>query len=72
MERYPNDRAIVYIYNKQINSRLRDLRSFRNAVQSNKNYSPKQKKDIIDQIDLEQNYIKRGMIETFRQYGVNP
>jgi hypothetical protein len=71
-ERNPNDRAIVYIYNKQINNRIRDLRSIRNAVQSNKNYTPKQKKEIIDQIDLEQNYIKRGMIETFRQYGVNP
>jgi hypothetical protein len=71
-ERNPNDRAIVYIYNKQINNRLRDLRSFRNAVQSNKNYTPKQKKEMIDQIDLEQNYIKRGMIEMFRQYGVNP
>jgi hypothetical protein len=72
MERNPNDRAIVYIYNKQINNRIRDLRSFRNAVQSNKNYTPKQKKEVIDQIDLEQNYIKRGMIETFRQYGVTP
>jgi hypothetical protein len=41
-------------------------------VQSNKNYTPKQKKEVIDQIDLEQNYIKRGMIETFRQYGVTP
>jgi len=71
-ERNPNDKAIVYIYNKQINNRIRDLRSIRNAVQSNKNYTPKQKKEIIDQIDLEQNYIKRGMIETFRQYGVNP
>jgi len=72
MERNPNDKAIIYIYNKQINNRLRDLRSFRNAVQSNTEYTPKQKRDIIDQIDLEQNYIKRGMIETFRQYGVNP
>lgn len=72
MQRNPNDRAIVYIYNKQINNRLRDLRSFRNAVQSNQNYTPKQKKEVIDQIDLEQNFIKRGMIETFRQYGVNP
>lgn len=71
-ERNPNDKAIIYIYNKQINNRIRDLRSIRNAVQSNKNYTPKQKKEIIDQIDLEQNYIKRGMIEMFRQYGVNP
>jgi len=71
-ERFPNDKALVYIYNKQKNNRLRDLQEIRNAVQSNKNYTPKQKKDIIDQINLEQNYIKRGLIETFRQYGVNP
>jgi transposase len=71
-ERFPNDKAIIYIYNKQKNNRLRNLQEIRNAVDSNKNYTPKQKKEIIDQIDLERNYIKRGLIETFRQYGVNP
>lgn len=71
-ERNPNDKAIIYIYNKQKNNRLRNLQEIRNAVDSNKNYTPKQKKEIIDQIDLERNYIKRGLIEMFRQYGVNP
>jgi len=72
MERNPNDEAIVYIYNKQINGTLRQLRAARNALQSDTRYTPKEKKPYLDELNLQQNYLKRGMIETFKQYGVNP
>jgi len=72
INRNPNDPAIVYIYNKQINSNIRDIRATRNSVQSNPNYTIRQKKEYIDQLDIEQNYIKRGLIDVFAQYNVKP
>ena len=72
INRNPNDPAIVYIYNKQINSNIRDIRATRNSVQSNPNYTIGQKKEYIDQLDIEQNYIKRGLIDVFAQYNVKP
>ena len=72
IQKNPNDPIIVYIYNQQINGMLRDLRSYKNAVNSNTTLTPREKKQQVEQIDLNQNYIKRGLIEAFRQYGIKP
>jgi hypothetical protein len=72
LEKNPNDPIIVYVYNQQINNTLRELRSYKNSIQSDTRRTPKEKREIIDMIDLNQNYIKRGLIETFKQYGIKP
>ena len=56
----------------QINGTLRKLQEARNALQSDTRYTPKEKKPYLDELTLQQNYLKRGMIEAFKQYGVKP
>jgi hypothetical protein len=72
VERNPNDPMIVDIYNKEINREIKQIRSARNAVMTDPNLDRIQRKQILDELDLHQNMLKRGLIEAFRQYNVEP
>ena len=72
LERYirnnPNAPIIVEIYNKNINRDIKKIRQARNAVSVNQNLTRQQREEYLDQLDLYQNMLKRGLIEMFRQY----
>jgi hypothetical protein len=72
VERNPYDPTIVYIYNRQTNGYLRDLRSYRNTVMSDRRLTPRERKAQIEMIDANQNLIKRHLMGMFEQYGVKP
>jgi hypothetical protein len=72
LEKNPNDPMIVDIYNKEINREIKQVRQDRNSVMVDPNLTRQQRNEILDQIDLYQNMLKRGLIETFRQYNVEP
>lgn len=70
IERNPNAPIVVEIYNKNINRDIKKIRQARNAVSVNQNLTRQQREEYLDQLDLYQNMLKRGLIEMFRQYNV--
>ena len=72
LERDPYAEQAVYLFNKVNNSYLRDIRKVINRVKASNDYSPKQRKEIVDALNEEQNKIKRKLMAKLGQYGVEP
>ena len=71
IESNPMDATVVYIYNKQ-NATLNKINETANTIRRMPDMPPKERKEILENIKLTQNYIKRGMIETYKQFDVTP
>lgn len=67
----PFAEILVEQYNENINGRLKDIRADLNEYRKMKLPS-KDRKEIINALTLEQNIIKRQMIEEFKALGVHP
>ena len=72
MAKHPFAEILVETYNKNINGELKSIRQELNEYRRMQGLSAKDRKQIIDALTLEQNIIKRGMIEDFKAYGVVP
>jgi hypothetical protein len=70
-EANPMDEYIVDAYNNSVNGKLKDLRTESNKYRRMQELSPKDKAEILKVLTLEQNIIKRNLIETFKAYGVD-
>ena len=68
----PLDATIVEMYNQQVGGELNQLRQKANEVRRMSELSQGDRKAWLDIITLQQNIIKRRMIETFKVYGVEP
>ncbi len=66
----PMDEYIVEAYNNAVNGTLKDLRAQANEYRRMQGMSQKDKADILKVLTLEQNIVKRNMIDTFKAYGV--
>ena len=71
IESNPMDATVVYIYNKQ-NATLNKINETANTIRRMPDMTPKERKEILENVKLTQNYIKRGMIETYKQFDVTP
>ena len=69
---HPMDMALVDLYNEDINGLIKDLRTQANDVRQMQFLTPKEKKEILDSLILSQNFVKRGLIDTYKFYGVEP
>lgn len=67
----PFAEVLVEQYNENVNGRLKDIRTDLNEYRKMK-IPAKDRKDIINALTLEQNIIKRQMIEEFKAYGIKP
>ena len=72
MAKHPFAEILVETYNKNINGELKSIRQELNEYRRMQGLSAKDRKQIIDALTLEQNIIKRGIIEDFKAYGVVP
>jgi hypothetical protein len=63
--------VLEYIYNQQINGQLRNLREFSNQIRRS-GLDPRERKEILDELRLSQNMVKRALIDTFGLYDVKP
>ena len=72
MAKHPFAEILVEAYNKNINGELKSIRQELNEYRRMQGLSAKDRKQIIDALTLEQNIIKRGIIEDFKAYGVVP
>jgi len=69
---HPLDAAIVEIYNKQVGGALQKSREMSNIIRRMPDMSEKDKKEILRNLTLTQNMLKRGMIDTFKAYDLTP
>jgi hypothetical protein len=70
--RHPMDEAVIDIYNKMLNKELNPLRAQDKNIRLDRNLSPADRKDLLKMNQLQENLIKRQMIDAFKSYGVEP
>ena len=69
---YPMNEMIVDMFNKQVNGELKQLRSDAKATRLDTRLPPEVRRDLVKILTLQQNIVKRNMIETYKAYGVEP
>jgi hypothetical protein len=68
----PFDQGIVDMYNKAINGDLKETRALANQYRRQSDLSPKERKELLDNVKEQQNLIKRNLIEMFDAYDIKP
>ena len=70
----PFDQVLVDTYNRDVNSRLRDLRQKANDIRGNDvfNDEPGFRKDLLKINILQQNLVKRNLLDKYEAYDVKP
>jgi hypothetical protein len=64
----PFDQGVVDIYNKGVNGDLKEARALANKYRAMPGLTPKERKELLDNIKEQQNLIKRHLISVFRAY----
>jgi hypothetical protein len=72
MDKNPNAAAVVEFYNKGVNGDLRTLRAEANRIRRDKEYSPIERKEMLDNITQMSNLVKRNLILNFESLGYTP
>jgi hypothetical protein len=69
---HPMNRPAVELYNKMVNGELRDLRQEANTIRRDQTMPADVKRELITVLTLQQNIIKRQMIDMFDAYEIKP
>lgn len=72
VEKHPMDPDLVDYYNKTVNGELKDLQEAANVVRVSDQLTPQQRRDILKENVRMQNMLKRGLIDSFKYYGLKP
>ena len=72
LSKNPFAEILVEQYNSNVNGRLKEIRADLNKWRRLQGITEAERKHIVDSLILEQNIIKRVMIEEFKAYGVQP
>jgi hypothetical protein len=67
----PNADILVDTYNKGVNGELRRLQSERKQIMLDRTLTPKQRDQYVEDIRLQENYIKKLLVEDFEAYKDN-
>lgn len=67
LQNNPTHKYLVDYYNSQVNGRLRDIRKMMNDIRINREYTPKERGEMIDNLKPVQNLIKRNLLTAFEQ-----
>ena len=65
---HPFDQGIVDMYNKGVNGDLKKVRELANKYRAMPGLSPKERKELLDNVKEQQNLIKRHLISVFGAY----
>jgi hypothetical protein len=69
---HPLDQMLVDMYNHDVNGHLKNLREQANNYRAMEGLSPRDRKQIVDSIVMQQNFEKYRLIELYKAMGVNP
>jgi len=67
---HPFDQALVDVYNKGVNGDLKKVRELANKYRVMPGLTPKERKELLDNVKEQQNLIKRHLISTFEAYEI--
>ena len=67
----PNADILVDIYNRGVNGELKRLQSERKQLMLDKNLTPKERDRYVEDIRVQENYIKKLLVEDFEAYKDN-
>lgn len=67
LQNNPTHKYLVDYYNSQVNGQLRDIRKMMNDIRINREYTPKERGEMIDNLKPVQNLIKRNLLTAFEQ-----
>jgi hypothetical protein len=70
VSRYPMEEGAVELYNKILNDDLNPMRAMDKTIRNNKSLSPAERKDLLQINAMQENLIKRQMIDVFKAYGI--
>jgi len=65
---HPFDQGIVNMYNKGVNGDLKTVRELANKYRAMPGLTPKERKELLDNVKEQQNLIKRHLISVFGAY----
>ena len=68
---HPYDMSIVEVYNHNM-GQLNKVRKLANQYRAAPNLSPKERKELLDNLKEQQNLIKRSLINVFEAYDITP
>jgi hypothetical protein len=71
VEDHPYMPAVVNHFNKISNNQLKDIRSLKKEIEAS-DLPANVRKEQLDALRVNENYIKRNLINMYRQYGVEP
>jgi hypothetical protein len=71
VEDHPYMPAIVNHFNKVVNNQLKDIRSMRKDIEAS-DMTAIVRKERLDALRINENFIKRNLINLYRPYGVKP
>jgi hypothetical protein len=71
LESNPNDPALVYIYNKLKNQQLKAIREEMNKVKA-ADLTAKERQERLKELERLRDMTMRSIIDTFKQYGLEP
>ena len=71
LESNPNDPALVYIYNKLKNQQLKAIREEMNKVKA-ADLTVKERQERLKELERLRDMTMRSIIDTFKQYGLEP
>ena len=71
MSNHPMDAMLVKIYNEQTGGLLKTIQTQENIIRG-MDLTPKERKDMLDNLKLSQRIVERNIIETFKAYDINP
>jgi hypothetical protein len=71
VEDHPYMPAVVNHFNKISNNQLKDIRSLRKDIEAS-DLPANVRKERLDALRINENYVKRNLINMYRQYGVEP
>jgi hypothetical protein len=69
---YPFNRALVDMYNKDVNGDLRNLRAEAKKIRLDDNLNPTTREALLKVMTFQQNLIKHNLIMSYKAYGVEP
>lgn len=65
---HPNADILIDTYNAGVNGELRKLQQERNQYKRDPSLTPKDRKMLLDDLQISENYIKKGLVEDFAAY----
>jgi DNA-binding Lrp family transcriptional regulator len=72
LSKNPLDEMLADMYNHDVNGHLKDLREQANKYRAMDTLSPKERKEIVDAIVLQQNFEKYRLVQMYKAFGVKP